>query len=158
VISVHGGETISFPKDNPAFTFELPKELTAKFDKPDHLVFDGGHFYLFETKAQDKEAAKKTMDGIMSVPCQRFAAPRLSTEPATENKQFSGLIVLDAACTASFNEGPAIELRSREFSLDGKRFFNFGFYDSGLTQLVDGMVKSIRPVTAEPASTPSPQK
>jgi hypothetical protein len=153
-VPVLRAEPISFPKENPVFTFELPKELKAKFDPPDRLVFNNGSFFLFETKQLDKEAARKSMDAIISVPCEKVQAQRVSKEPASEITGPSGLIVLEAGCTGSFNTGPDLGYRTRVISLDGKRFFQFGFYSSDLSGAVEAIVKSIKPAVA----TPSPQK
>jgi hypothetical protein len=63
-------------------------------------------------------------------------------------------MVVEAGCV-----GPSqIEFRTTVISLDGKRFFEFGFYGPDLSELVGAVVKSLKPVTATPAATASPQK
>jgi hypothetical protein len=55
-------ETISYPKDNPAFTLEVPKGEHASFNDAGHLSIGAG-FRLFELKKQgaDEKEIQKTM-------------------------------------------------------------------------------------------------
>jgi hypothetical protein len=141
-------ETISFPKENPVFTFEVPKECKAELDKPDRVTFvaKNGLFYLIEFGQHDKDAVKKSLEALSSVPCEGKGATTTKKVAAFEGKQVGGLLVISGGCSGEFGSGGSLSFLQTAFSLDGKRFFSLGFYDLNDSGVVDDLLKSIKPV------------
>jgi hypothetical protein len=129
-------ETVSFPKTNPVFTFELPEDRKASFTKDNALVLFAPESRMFIVQeipsdaANDKESAekylladlKKDSGGMMDLKCSS------GVYPASK-----GVVQLTANCTGKQYAGidkVAAENFGAGFTADGKRFFQMKAFDN----------------------------
>jgi hypothetical protein len=149
-------ETVSFPKEDPVFTFELPKDWKARFTKHNAVMLfahsESRMFIVQEMPAHavhDKESAekylladlKKDSGGMSDLECSS------STDPASK-----GVVLLTANCKGKQYAGDVkvdAENFCAGFSADGKRFFQmkaFGNSPGSFTTMepILGSIKAIK--------------
>jgi hypothetical protein len=132
VVAPLRAETVSFPKKDPVFTFEIPKDWKASFTKDNALMLfahpQSGMLIVQEMPADavhDKESAEKYLladlkkesmsVGINDLECSSEAYPASK-----------GVAQLSANCSGKKYAGDikvAAENFSAGFIVDGKRFF-----------------------------------
>jgi hypothetical protein len=149
-------ETVSFPKENPVLTFELPKDWKATLTKHHTLLLvaqaESKIFIVQEMPAvHDKESAEKYLVGDLNRDSASLGISDLEcwsdAYPAS-----GGVAYLTANCTGK--QYACVDKVSAEnfcagFSADGKRFFQtkaFGNSPGSFTTMepILGSIKAIK--------------
>ena len=152
--------TISFPKESPVFTFEIPKRCGAGFDAKGVLTIrtnEGHYFLLSEMSAHDKESARKEMEKLSPYPCAAKGAMDVKPVSAHETMFNANITGLETTCSGEIYAGldkvPLDELSAVAFSLDGKRFFRLSDYSSKDFAIVQQIEESIKAASPGPSPT-----
>jgi hypothetical protein len=136
-------ETISFPKENPAFTIELPKDAQPKIESDALRVvlfrFGEVRILALPSRVHDDDSARAELGAQLSrymgnfyVALEKPEPPDVPEKSETFGRGLKGFRVMSVV-GGTGEEGSSTSYLASVFTLDGKRYFLFwSTYDGSI--------------------------